>query len=256
MRAMILSGGVAHAFSDTSAALAGILAPLGVHSTVASEVEAALCAPVPADLLVFNLFRDTDFSARYPSDVPDPDYSPSAAARAAILAHLARGGGVLAVHGAVISFADWPEWAAIIGAGWIPRRSGHPRRSPMDVRIVAGAHPVVAGVESYRLADDEAYGFLDLAPDIEGVAFSEHGGVDHPMLWLRSYGGGRVAYLAPCHGLSSLRHPSHRTLIQRTALWLLRRDAELAVPGVPTLPAVPAVPAVPGVPAAPAASPT
>jgi len=97
----------------------------------------------------------------------------------------------------------------------------------MQMRIVAGSHPVVAGIDSYQLQDDEAYGFLDLAPDIQGLAFSAHGGVDHPMLWLRDYDAGRVAYLAPCHGMTSLHEPSHRKLIARTALWLVRCEDAL-----------------------------
>jgi len=227
MRAKILSGGVAHHFAATSAALADILAPLGIQSATTDDIEAGLMDGRAVELMVFNVFRDAHFSAAYASDVPEPNYSPSAAARSAILSHLESGGGLLALHGAVISFAAWPEWADMLGARWIQGRSGHPKRSPMQMRIVHGSHPVVAGVESYVLEDDEAYGFLDLAPDVRGVAFSAHGGVDHPMLWLREYRGGRVAYLAPCHGMTTMSHSSHRRLIARTALWLLRRDAAL-----------------------------
>lgn len=225
MRALILSGGVAHAFADTSAAIAARLAALDVRSSIATDLEAALARSPDVELLVFNLFRDQYFSRRYPVDVPDPEYTPSPPVRQAIVDHLARGGGLLALHGAVISFADWPQWRSILGAGWKQGTSGHPKRAAMEVRVRPGAHPIVEGTASFRLADDEPYGFLDLEPDNIWLATSAHGGVEHPMLWVRSYGGGRVAYLAPAHGLKTHSHPVYQLLLEDSALVAARSGA-------------------------------
>jgi type 1 glutamine amidotransferase len=222
MRATILSGGVAHAFVDTSEAIASRLRALGVESSIMTDIEAGLLNQPQVDLLVFNVFRDEYFSARFPADVPDPTYTPSPPARQAVLDHLGRGGGLLALHGAVISFADWSDWRAILGAGWVPGTSGHPKRAAMEVVVLTDAHPIVAGVPSFTLSDDEPYGFLDIALDITPLATSTHGGVEHPMLWIREFGGGRVAYLAPAHGMDTHLTPTFQQLLDRTASWLMR----------------------------------
>jgi type 1 glutamine amidotransferase len=221
MRALILSGGVAHSFADTSRAIADRLAELDIVATITSDAETGLTDSASMDLLVFNLFRDDIFSKSWPVDVPDPSYSPSEVARAAVLKHLKQGGGLLALHGAMISFADWYQWGSILGAHWVTGRSGHPKRSAMHVEVLADSHPIVRGIPSFQLAEDEAYGFLDLADDNTVLATSSHGGMDHPMLWIREYRGGRVAYLAPAHGMVTHEHPIYRQLLKRTLEWLV-----------------------------------
>ena len=225
VRGLILSGGVAHAFADTSAAIAARLAALDVRSSIATDLEAALARSPDVELLVFDLFRDQYFFAGTRS-TSRSEYTPSPPVRQAIVDHLARGGGLLALHGAVISFADWPQWRSILGcrleAGNLgtPETGGDggegpPRRTP-DRR---GVRRRFASPTTSRTA------FSTSSRTTSGSRWSAHGGVEHPMLWVRSYGGGRVAYLAPAHGLKTHSHPVYQLLLEDSALVAARSGA-------------------------------
>jgi type 1 glutamine amidotransferase len=48
-------------------------------------------------------------------------------------------------------------------------------------------------------------------------------------LWAREVDGARVVYNALGHDSASLNHPTHKRLLQRAALWAIRRsDQDIA----------------------------
>ncbi|WP_169943889.1 ThuA domain-containing protein [Microbispora sp. H11081] len=229
-RNLILSGGVAHDFPATSAALAGVLAEIGVESEITEDVAGALAEPPRAGLVTVNAFRwrmdGDDFADerdRWRFETPD-------SVRQALLAHLAGGGGLLAVHTASLCFDDWPEWAGILGGAWRWGESYHPPIGPARVRLGAG-HPVVDGLDGFEVTDfevtdfevtdfeviDEVYSDLDVLPDVKPLAYSD----DQPLLWARTVAGGRVVYDALGHDTRSYENPVRRTLLRRAARWLL-----------------------------------
>ena len=48
---------------------------------------------------------------------------------------------------------------------------------------------------------------------------SPHGGTEHPLLWARTVGSGRVVYDALGHHVASYAVPEHRRIVQRAARW-------------------------------------
>ena len=222
--AVVVSGGVAHDFPATSAELGRVLEEAGFSATVEEDVEAALSGlRLPADrsppLLVLNLLRWTMQVERYAHLRDEWSISLSTAARATLADHVRSGGGLLAVHGASICFDDWPEWRDLLGGVWRWETSSHPPLAgPVTVRVVPHAHPIVAGVPEFRIVD-EVYGFLELTGDVSGLLFSPHSGKDHPLLWARTVGRGRVVYDALGHHVPSYEVPEHRLIVRRAALW-------------------------------------
>lgn len=221
--AVIVSGGVAHDFEASSLALARVLGEVGIEVKVTLDVEAALLgldAHAAPPLLVLNLLRWTMNVERYAHLREQWSLTLEPAARAALLAHLTRGGGVLAMHGASICFDDWPEWKGILGGVWDWDQSSHPPldEAPVRVRVTESTHPVVAGVDDFSVVD-EVYGFLDCGPDVVGLMTSAHGGAEHPLLWAREVLDGRVVYDALGHDPRSYDAPAHRLIVQRAALW-------------------------------------
>jgi type 1 glutamine amidotransferase len=221
--AIIVSGGVAHDFEASSPALARVLGEVGFETEVTQDIEGALSgltgAPTPP-LLVINLLRWSMNVERYAHLREQWSLSLDAAAREALLTHLARGGGVLAMHGASICFDDWAEWRSILGGTWDWDRSFHPpiADDPVKIHVVERTHPIVAGIDDFEIVD-EVYGFLDLAPDVVGLLSSSHGGTEHPLLWARDVLGGRIVYDALGHDTRSYDAPEHRLIVQRAALW-------------------------------------
>lgn len=221
--AVIVSGGVAHNFPASSAALADVLAEVGFSVTIQTDVEAVLTGlpeADPAPLIVLNLLRWTMQVDRYAAFRDEWSISLSDSGRSALWEHVQSGGGLLGMHGASICFDDWPEWRELLGGVWRWDVSSHPplEPDPVTVTVTTAAHPIVAGIGTFRIVD-EVYGFLDRTDDVHGLLFSAHGGVDHPLLWARTVGRGRVVYDALGHHVPSYAVPEHRAIVGRAALW-------------------------------------
>jgi type 1 glutamine amidotransferase len=221
--AVIVSGGVAHDFPATSAELVRVLAEAGLSAAVETDVESVLgglgATGDERPLVVLNLLRWTMQVQRYAHLRDEWSISLSESARAGLLEHVRTGGGLLAMHGASICFDDWPQWRDLLGGVWRWDSSTHPPLDgPVRVAVATDRHPIVAGIEDFDVVD-EVYGFLDRADDVDGLMSSPHGGTDHPLLWARTVGAGRVVYDALGHHVPSYAVPEHRRIVQRAARW-------------------------------------
>jgi hypothetical protein len=56
-RNLIISGGIYHPFDETSAALAGLLEPHGIESTITEDIEGGLATLKDYDLVTLNCIR-------------------------------------------------------------------------------------------------------------------------------------------------------------------------------------------------------
>jgi uncharacterized protein len=223
--AVIVSGGPTHDFPATSACLADLLAAHGLTAEIHSDVEAAFRALPGAALLVVNALRWTMTAPgtpdRYRQHAAADGISPSPRARAAVAAHLAAGGGLLAMHTAVICFDDWPEWHQALGARWLWGQSNHPPLGPgVHVQTHPG-HPLTDGIPDFVLAD-EVYSDLDRAPGLIPLLSASPPGrpsQPQPLLWARQQHGGRVVYDALGHHPPSYQVPAHREILSRAIRW-------------------------------------
>lgn len=222
--ALLLSGGP-HPFHQTTPRVVALLEEAGCAVDVVDDPDAAArrVADAPPDLLVMNTLRWRMLAPKYDEIRDEHAYTTSDEVRTAIPAYVAGGGRLLALHGASICFDDWPQWGEVVGARWVWDRSSHPPVGEMEVRVVTG-HPLTAGVADFTIVD-EAYGFMDLQPDVVPLAVSSHGGVDHPMLWVRTVGTGVVVTSTLGHGPESFDHPVHRELLRRAIALLLDSGA-------------------------------
>lgn len=230
-RNLILTGGHTHSFPIAAPALARLLAEHGIESMIDDDIEGALAemeARQPELLTVYALrwsMRDNEKHAPYRASWA---FSLSHRGRDAIESHLVRGGGLLALHTAIICFDDWAAWKDILGGAWVWGRSSHPPCGPVEVEPADHAHPLVRDVQGFTL-DDEVYGNLKFAPDVVPLLRARAQGGDwHPVLWTHHAGRGRVVVDALGHDAKAFEHPEHRRIVARAALWTLRRaDAEI-----------------------------
>ena len=222
--AMVLSGGP-HPFSDTTPVVVGLLEEIGYDSTVIEDPdEAARQLDLrPPQLWVCNTLRWRMLEGRYDDRRSDFAYSSTESVRSSFDSYVRGGGRLLAMHAAPICFDDWPGWGDIVGARWRWGTSSHPPLGPMKVQVVA-SHVLTEGVGDFEIFD-EAYGHLDLAADLEPLAVSRWDDIDHPVLWEREVGAGRVVTCTLGHGRESLENPAHRRILVN-AMELLGRDPE------------------------------
>lgn len=230
MRHLLLRGGPGnHDFEATAAAIAAVVADgatttVGDPRTALDHLAAAEAGTVePWDLLTVDALwwrmeveRYAAQRAQHAFDLGGED--------AALLDRFVRaGGGLLAVHTAVICFDAHTRWHDLLGASWDWDRSGHGPISPVTVRLTpAGeAHPATAGLDGF-VVDDELYEGLRAEPDVVPLAVGRTEAGEHPVAWVRERGAGRVAVDLLGHGPASLADPGHRDLLARLARWAAR----------------------------------
>ncbi len=230
--AVILSGGPTHDFPALSGHLAHLLADVDVVATITTEPEQVPSLLRGADLLVVNALRWGMQADRYAPLRDSLSYSPSHNFRSAVTSFVSSGGGLIGMHTASICFDDWPGWARLLGARWDWEHSSHPPCGNNVVELLSEAHPIVSGLPGKFDISDEIYGFLDLEPDVEGLAFGHHGGAEHPLLWAREVGQGRVVHNSLGHHLPSYEPMEMQTIVRRSALWCLDFDDD-SVSGTP-----------------------
>ncbi|MFC0681917.1 ThuA domain-containing protein [Lysobacter korlensis] len=214
--ALIISGGSDysdpwHPFAETSKRIAGVLEAAGCTTLIADRVADADFHD--AQLLVVNAWNEDRASAG------------DAALRAGIESHIGAGRPLLSVHCSVMLFgappeSAWDGWEAITGAFWERDVSLHPPFGDAVVRIATDGHPIVAGVRDFTV-QDERYSFLRMRPDVEPLAWHEHEGVEHPLLWARTVRDARVVVDLLGHDARSYDSPARRELLARAIAWLL-----------------------------------
>ncbi len=225
-RAVILSGGPAHDFPALSGHLVGLLADIEVVTTTTADPERVPELLLGADLLVVNALRWRMQQDRYADRRGALGYSPSHDFRSSVTAFVSKGGGLIGMHTASICFDDWPGWFRLLGGRWNWSTSSHPPCGPATVEVQPGRHPIVHGLPGRFDTNDEIYGFLDLQPDVDPLAVSRHGDAEHPLLWARQVGSGRVVHNALGHHRPSYEPPEMRTIVRRSALWCLQASDE------------------------------
>lgn len=142
---------------------------------------------------------------------------------AALLSAVAAGTGFVGLHGATAGFVNQPAYLAMLGG----RFRRHDPLKHFTIHFVDRDHPISAGLDDYE-HDDELY---ELTADfvnrenvlpLSGVrVLAEAEG--HPMVYVKTYGAGRVAYLASGHDRRALGQPTYRTLFSRAVAWAARR---------------------------------
>ena len=222
-RNLILSGGVAHDYARTSPMLAGILDGVGIQSEIHEDLDVVEDGGLGAfDMLTLNCVRWTCSQPQVSAEWREQwSFELSEQARRGLAEFFAQGKGLLALHCATICFDDWPEYRRILGAWWEWGHSGHAPFGTHRMQVHAGAHPVVAGLEDFGIAD-ELYTNPCVTDSVEPLIEARWHGARHPILWLREYGDARVCYNALGHGPEAFAHPVNQTLLCRGARWVLR----------------------------------
>ena len=231
-RHLLLTGGPGHPFATTSGQLVALLDGHGIDTTVVSEPADAVTAlraaeegrGDPVDLFTVAALRWRMDQDAYAAQRDEHAVALAPADLAVLDRYVRGGGGLLALHTAVICFDADPTWHALVGASWRWGRSSHPPLAPIEVTPTAAGHdhPLTRGTGGF-VVEDEAYGFLDEIDDLVPLLVSTHGGRTHPLLWARQVGDGRVVTDLLGHGPASFEDPTHRDVLARAATWA-RRD--------------------------------
>ncbi len=219
-RALMLTGGIFHPFDTSAPALADVLRGVGIESQIEWNIEAAFARldTEAFDLFVVHALRwGMEEHEKYAPHRAEWAYSMPPAHRAALERHVARGGGIVATHTAVICFGDWTGWGDLLGGAWRWGRSFHPPQGAARIAPVHGA--------AFMLRD-EIYHHVDPDETCEIIACgaaAETPDVPMPVIWRRTHGPARIFVDLLGHDAESIADPHHAALIAEGARWCVGR---------------------------------
>ena len=244
-RLLVLSGGhpyEAGPFAELLASFDGWAVTHLIHP----EAEAAVAAGAAqnSDAILFYDMPGYAFGGGAMISCP-----PSPAYRRAITDHFARGGGAVAMHHAIAGWAEWPEWADMLGGRFLYQPgtangaahldSGYRHDVTYNAIVLDPGHPVTAGLPPRFSLCDELYlapiwgavtpllradhaflreNFYSAAQAVAGRMFSNDGWPHPPgsdlIAWEKPVGAGRLVYLQPGDGPAAYANPHLRRLLR------------------------------------------
>lgn len=148
----------------------------------------------------------------------EPD--PSAEAKAGLIKYVKEGGSIVALHFACSAFQEWKDYGDMLGRVWVKGVGGHGPYGEFSVIIKDSKHPVTNGLKDFK-TEDELYAKLSGDAEIQvlATADSKWSGKTEPIVFVKSYGQGRVLQNVLGHGNDSKQNPAYQQLLRRGVEW-------------------------------------
>lgn len=177
--------------------------------------------------------------------------------------YVSGGGGFIAFHEANNAFPAWVEYNKMIGLGWRNKNAGkaivvdndesiievavgagqdtgHGARVNVEVKRLADAHPIYAGLpDSWMAADLEVYRYArGPAENLTVLTYAREAATNlqFPIEWATSYGEGRVYVSTYCHVWAGQAQPigarcaAFQTTFLRSVRWAAKKAVDPVVP--------------------------
>ncbi|GGX23501.1 Crp/Fnr family transcriptional regulator [Streptomyces malachitofuscus] len=149
------------------------------------------------------------------------------AGRERLAAYVESGGGFVGVHAAACTEYDWPYYGELLGA----RFDRHPALQPGRAVVEDRDHPATRHLPPVWQFTDEWYDFRTSPRGTVRVLVSadessyDGGGMgeDHPLVWCREQGAGRVFYTALGHTAEAYADPDFRAHLLGGITWAAGR---------------------------------
>lgn len=145
---------------------------------------------------------------------------PTDESKAGLLNYVKSGGNVVALHFACSSFQDWKEYRDLLGRVWVKGTGGHGPYGKFTVNVTDADHPVTKGLKDFS-TEDELYAKLsgDAKIQVLATADSAWSGKTEPIVFVKSYGKGRVLQNVLGHGIDAKQNPAYQQLLRRGVEW-------------------------------------
>ena len=152
--------------------------------------------------------------------------------KAKFLSLLDKGVGLVVLHHALVSYADWPDHERIIGGtykepdpnkpGTVTEQAGYQHDVEIPVVIVAKDHPVTAGLKDFTIHDEIYWGFR-VQPDVTPLLTTTQPKSGKPLAWVRTQGKSRVVFIQLGHGPEAFENANYRKVVAQSIRWTARR---------------------------------
>jgi uncharacterized protein len=219
---LIITGDHGHAWKDTTERLSEILGSTGkikVDVTTTPSKDLTDLNLAKYDVLLLN-YKDT------PKGAPESRWSE--ANKQAFLKAVHDGKGLVVFHHASSAFSNpnWEEFEKAIAGGW--RSKGfHGPKHEFTVKKTDAKHPISEGLASeFKHTIDELYQNSVMVPGstVLATAYSDPNkprgtGKDEPVIWVNTYGKGRVYENVLGHDVEAMSDPQFQDWLRRGVIW-------------------------------------
>jgi type 1 glutamine amidotransferase len=235
VKVLIITGDHGHKWQETTPFLKNLLTKAGmkvdVTETPAKDLTAANLAKY--DVLLLN-YKDTKNGG--------PDTRWSDENKQAFSDAVRNGKGLVVYHhasSAFVSGSDFDkEFEKVIAGGW-RKQGNHGKRHAFRVTTRKPDHPIMKDMPAeFQHANDELYQNSVMFPDsvVLATAYSDknldpkNSDKHEPVVWVASYGKGRVCENVLGHDVEAMQSPGFQTLLIRCVEWAGTGDVHYPVP--------------------------
>lgn len=204
IKVLALSGGVIHDYKGCGAAIKDALSEDASFDLTYVEDDLNMLLPnniEPFDVLVFFYTGGT---------LTDEQML-------GLLKWVSSGNGFVGIHSAADSFRECPEYRAMLGGHFVT----HPLYRQYQVSVVDPSHPITEGLEEFMVTDEQY--ILDYDRRVKVLATALYRGEAMPVAWVKSWGKGKVFYLALGHDPDACRHEMFKLLLKRGVKWAAQK---------------------------------
>ncbi len=138
-----------------------------------------------------------------------------------VLDFIASGKGFVGLHGASASFKEHPKYYEMIGGRFI----GHKKKYNIDIKILDKEHPITTNLDDFTFFDEPYRHDFSMKGDMKVLAeayyHDEEDPEPEPIIWVKTYGKGRVAFCALGHQAKSLKNEIFCKIIRNSVKWVL-----------------------------------
>ena len=141
-----------------------------------------------------------------------------------VLEFISNGKGFIGLHGASASFKSHPKYFEMLGGRFI----GHKEQKDFDIIISDQNHQITKGLTDFTFKDEPYRHDFSIGKDIHILAEANYHDKDdpalEPIMWIKTYGNGRVFYCALGHRNISLKDEIFQAIILKAIKWVLREQ--------------------------------
>lgn len=224
-KVLIITGDEFHAWKQTAPLIKEILSKAG-HEVTITETPGK-------DLTPDNLAKFDAFVLNYRNTPKGPKENPGSVwsddNKKAFLDAVSKGKGLYVYHWASSAFTSDTaldkEYERALAGGW--RKQGNHGKAHAFTVTVRKEHPVTAGVSEFKHGPDELYQNSVMFPEstVLATAFSDskidpkNSGKHEPVVWVATYGKGRVVENVLGHDVSAMKGEPFQKLLAQGVAW-------------------------------------